>query len=138
MSKPHAMGEERARLLRLATRASVGVALVLIALKATVWLTTGSVSLLAGLIDSLIVSANAQNDLISVSGDDLLALRAVRHPGFFAQDTVDTYPGGIGPNQTVADGAVVGSAIVKLIGEGKAPGEVLDFVKGLADGAHAA
>ena len=39
---------------------------------------------------------------------------------------------------SVADGAVVGSAIVQLIGEGKTPAEVLAFVKGLADGAHRA
>jgi tryptophan synthase alpha chain len=38
----------------------------------------------------------------------------------------------------VADGAVVGSAIVDLIGKGKSPAEVLEFVKGLADGAHRA
>lgn len=38
----------------------------------------------------------------------------------------------------VADGCVVGSAIVKLIGEGKSPAEVLAFVKGLAQGAHSA
>lgn len=38
----------------------------------------------------------------------------------------------------VADGCVVGSAIVKLIGEGKSPAEVLDFVRGLAQGAHSA
>jgi tryptophan synthase alpha chain len=38
----------------------------------------------------------------------------------------------------VADGAVVGSAIVDLLGKGQSPSEVLAFVKGLADGAHAA
>ena len=38
----------------------------------------------------------------------------------------------------VADGCVVGSAIVKLIGAGRPVAEVLDFVKGLADGAHRA
>jgi tryptophan synthase alpha chain len=37
---------------------------------------------------------------------------------------------------SVADGAVVGSAIVDLIGKGKTPAEVLDFVAGLAAGAH--
>ncbi len=37
-----------------------------------------------------------------------------------------------------ADGAVVGSAIVDLIGQGKSPAEVLAFVKSLADGAHSA
>lgn len=36
----------------------------------------------------------------------------------------------------VADGCVVGSAIVKKIGEGKPVAEVLDFVRALADGAH--
>ena len=39
---------------------------------------------------------------------------------------------------SVADGAVVGSAIVGMIGDGKKPTEVLKFVKGLADGAHRA
>ena len=37
---------------------------------------------------------------------------------------------------SVADGAVVGSAIVQLIAEGKSTAEVLDFVAGLAAGAH--
>ncbi|MCQ0971550.1 tryptophan synthase subunit alpha [Paracoccus sp. TK19116] len=36
----------------------------------------------------------------------------------------------------VADGCVVGSAIVKQIGEGKPVPEVLDFVRSLAEGAH--
>ena len=36
----------------------------------------------------------------------------------------------------VADGAVVGSAIVKRIGEGQTPAQVLDFVRDLAAGAH--
>ena len=39
---------------------------------------------------------------------------------------------------SVADGAVVGSAIVDLIGNGKSAAEVLEFVSGLADGAHSA
>lgn len=38
---------------------------------------------------------------------------------------------------SVADGAVVGSAIVSQIGAGKPVDEVLEFVKSLADGAHA-
>jgi len=39
---------------------------------------------------------------------------------------------------SVADGAVVGSAIVEKIAQGQSPAEVLAFVKGLADGAHSA
>ncbi len=66
MNSPLATGEERARLLRLATRASVAVALVLIALKATVWISTGSVSLLAGLIDSLMDAAASIINLFAV------------------------------------------------------------------------
>ncbi len=39
---------------------------------------------------------------------------------------------------SVADGAVVGSAIVNQIAEGKPVPEILEFVKSLADGAHRA
>ncbi|WP_413719451.1 tryptophan synthase subunit alpha [Silicimonas sp. MF1-12-2] len=39
---------------------------------------------------------------------------------------------------SVADGAVVGSAIVEKIADGLSPAEVCAFVKGLADGAHSA
>jgi tryptophan synthase alpha chain len=39
---------------------------------------------------------------------------------------------------SVADGAVVGSAIVAKIGAGDAPADVLAFVKTLSDGAHSA
>jgi len=39
---------------------------------------------------------------------------------------------------SIADGCIVGSAIVKLIGEGKSPAEVLAVVAGLAAGAHRA
>ena len=39
---------------------------------------------------------------------------------------------------SVADGCVVGSAIVKEIGLGKSPAQVLDFVRSLAEGAHSA
>jgi tryptophan synthase alpha chain len=39
---------------------------------------------------------------------------------------------------SIADGCVVGSAIVAEIGAGKPVAEVLAFVKGLADGAHSA
>ena len=39
---------------------------------------------------------------------------------------------------SIADGAVVGSAIVDQIGAGKSTNEILAFVKSLADGAHSA
>ena len=38
----------------------------------------------------------------------------------------------------IADGCVVGSAIVSDLAKGKPVSEVLDFVKSLADGAHRA
>ena len=38
----------------------------------------------------------------------------------------------------VADGVVVGSAIVEMIGKGKSVAEILKFVKTLTDGAHRA
>jgi tryptophan synthase alpha chain len=38
----------------------------------------------------------------------------------------------------VADGTVVGTAIVKQVEEGRPVAEILDFVKGLAQGAHSA
>jgi len=38
----------------------------------------------------------------------------------------------------IADGAVVGSAIVKRIGDGDSPTDVLAFIRTLADGAHRA
>jgi tryptophan synthase alpha chain len=37
---------------------------------------------------------------------------------------------------SVADGAVVGSAIVEKIGAGESVADVLAFVKSLADGCH--
>lgn len=39
---------------------------------------------------------------------------------------------------SVADGTVVGSAIVEKIGNGESPADVLSFVKSLADGTHRA
>ena len=39
---------------------------------------------------------------------------------------------------SVADGAVVGSAIVKMVEEKHPVPAILAFVKGLADGAHSA
>ena len=57
---------EHARLLRLATRASLAVALTLIVAKAIAWWMSGSVSLLAGLTDSLMDSAASLINLLAV------------------------------------------------------------------------
>ena len=55
------------RLLKLATYASVLVAVLLIALKALVWYMSGSVSLLASLIDSLMDAGASLINLIAVA-----------------------------------------------------------------------
>lgn len=57
---------QRERLLKLATYASVGVALVLIVLKGSVWMLSGSVSLLASLIDSLMDAGASIINLLAV------------------------------------------------------------------------
>lgn len=59
--------DQRGRLLRLAAYASVGVALGLILLKGAVWTMSGSVSLLASLIDSLMDAAASLINLLAVS-----------------------------------------------------------------------
>ena len=57
---------DTARLLKLATRASVLTALVLILGKAIAWLFTGSVSVLASLVDSLMDAAASILNLLAV------------------------------------------------------------------------
>ncbi|UAW99204.1 cation diffusion facilitator family transporter [Halopseudomonas nanhaiensis] len=57
---------ERQRLLTLATYASVGVALLLIVMKSSVWLMSGSVSVLASLIDSLMDAGASIINLLAV------------------------------------------------------------------------
>ena len=59
--------EARNRLLRFATYASVTVALTLIVLKGSVWLMSGSVSLLASLIDSFMDAGASIINLFAVS-----------------------------------------------------------------------
>ena len=58
--------EENARLLRLATTWSVATAGVLIVVKLVVWLSTGSVALLASLLDSLMDAAASVVNLLAV------------------------------------------------------------------------
>lgn len=58
--------EIRARLMRRATYASVGVALVLVGAKLAAWIVTGSVALLASLIDSLLDALASVFNLLAV------------------------------------------------------------------------
>lgn len=58
--------DRNTRLLKLATWWSVGTATLLILAKGTVWLQTGSVSLLASLIDSLMDAAASVINLVAV------------------------------------------------------------------------
>jgi len=58
--------EDRARLLRLATTASVATACVLIAGKLVAWLLSGSVSVLASLVDSLMDAAASILNFVAV------------------------------------------------------------------------
>lgn len=57
---------EHARLLRLATRASVAVACTLIVAKAVAWWLSGSVSMLAGLTDSALDGVTSMLNLLAV------------------------------------------------------------------------
>jgi Predicted Co/Zn/Cd cation transporters len=59
-------GASHTRLLRLATFASLGVAITLVVAKAIAWWLSGSVSLLAGLTDSLLDGAASFLNLLAV------------------------------------------------------------------------
>ena len=65
----------RARLLKLATYSSVCVAILLIAIKAVVWFMSGSVSILASLVDSLMDAGASVLNLLAVR----LALQPADH-----------------------------------------------------------
>lgn len=58
--------QKHAQLLRLATRASLTVAIILVVAKSVAWAMSGSVSLLAGLTDSLLDSAASFLNLLAV------------------------------------------------------------------------
>jgi ferrous-iron efflux pump FieF len=66
MTQAQAMSEGRGRLMRLATYASVGLAVALIAIKMVAFLLTDSVSLLSTLIDSLLDVAASVVNLVAV------------------------------------------------------------------------
>ncbi len=60
------MDKQRARLLKLATYASVSTALLLVGLKTLAWMASGSVSILASLVDSLTDSMASIINLLAV------------------------------------------------------------------------
>jgi ferrous-iron efflux pump FieF len=66
MSTPTRGGSDPAKLLRLATYASVATATTLIAVKLVAWLLTGSVSVLASLVDSLLDGGASLVNLLAV------------------------------------------------------------------------
>jgi len=61
-----AIGMDKAKQLRIATYASVATALLLVGMKLVAWLMTGSVSILASLVDSLMDSAASALNLLAV------------------------------------------------------------------------
>ncbi|MBC7132681.1 MAG: tryptophan synthase subunit alpha [Roseovarius sp.] len=81
---------------------------------------TGAAAAKAGDVAPEVARIKAQTDLPVIVGF------GIRSP-----ETARTIAG-------VADGCVVGSAIVDEIAKGRPVAEVLDFVRGLADGAHSA
>lgn len=96
---------ERDRLLKLATYASVAVAVVLIALKSSVWLMSGSVSLLASLIDSLMDAAASVINLFAVR----YALKPADHEHRFGHGKAEALAG-------LAQAAfITGSAVLVLL-----------------------
>lgn len=66
MTDDQAIGAERSRLMRLATYASVSVAVFLIAIKLYAWILTDSVSLLSTLVDSVLDAGASLINLFAV------------------------------------------------------------------------
>ncbi|MBQ0743220.1 MAG: cation diffusion facilitator family transporter [Pseudomonas sp.] len=96
---------ERERLLKLATYASVAVAVLLIALKSSVYLMSGSVSLLASLIDSLMDAAASVINLFAVR----YALKPADHEHRFGHGKAEALAG-------LAQSAfITGSAVLVLL-----------------------
>lgn len=96
---------ERDRLLKLATYASVAVAVLLIALKSSVYLMSGSVSLLASLIDSLMDAAASVINLFAVR----YALKPADHEHRFGHGKAEALAG-------LAQSAfITGSAVLVLL-----------------------
>jgi cation diffusion facilitator family transporter len=96
---------ERERLLKLATYASVAVAFGLIALKGGVWFASGSVSILASLIDSLMDSAASVINLFAVR----YALKPADHEHRFGHGKAEALAG-------LAQAAfIVGSAVLVML-----------------------
>lgn len=65
-AQPRISPDEAGRLMKLATTASVAVAVILIAIKVTAWLLTDSISILSSLIDSLMDVLASVVNLVAV------------------------------------------------------------------------
>jgi len=66
LNSPTGIAPEKARLMRLATYASVSVAVVLIVIKAWAWVGSGSIVLLSSLVDSILDALASMVNLIAV------------------------------------------------------------------------
>lgn len=80
---------QQARLMRIAAMSSVAVAIVLVLVKAIVWWFSGSVSLLAGLTDSLLDSLASLINLIAIT----IALRPADHDHRFGHGKAEALAG---------------------------------------------
>ncbi|MDN3711156.1 tryptophan synthase subunit alpha [Paracoccus cavernae] len=83
-------------------------------------------------VNGITGSAAANADVV---GPEVARIRAAAHLPVVVGFGIST-PDAAHAIASVADGCVVGSAIVKLIGEGRPVPEVLAFVASLAEGAH--
>lgn len=80
---------QQARLMKIAALASVSVAIVLVLVKAVAWWSSGSVSLLAGLTDSLLDSFASLLNLIAIT----IALRPADHDHRFGHGKAEALAG---------------------------------------------
>lgn len=101
--------EKAARLMRLATYASVSVAVILICAKITAWLLTDSVSLLSTLIDSMLDALASLVNLFAVHH----ALQPADHEHRFGHGKAEPLSG------LAQAGFIAGSAAFLLIEAGK-------------------
>lgn len=101
MTSEQASPDSAARLIRLATWASVAVAVSLIGVKTVVWLMTGSLSVLASLIDSGLDAAASLLNLVAVR----FSLKSADHDHPFGHGKAESLAG-LGQALLIAGSAV--------------------------------